>query len=725
MISVHKKRLIGAVLALAGVVSAAWWTFEKPTAGLTRKVATLLPKKVAPTVVGWPVRTSEVAGDGTAGLADGIGRASRFSDPYAIAMDASGTLYVADAGNNNRIRKITPGGVVSTLAGGGAAGYRDGPGAQAQFNGPLALALDKAGNVLVADTYNDRLRRIAPDGSVTTLAGAEPGNVDGPAALARFDTPSGVVVDAQGAIFIADSYNGSIRKLTADGQVTTVAARHGQETLVGLERPVSLAATNDGFVYVGDLARGRIWQIDPAGAVHGLTGIGIDISIGDADTPRLARPTGLALDRDGSLYVADSVGRVVRKLSARRAGESAASFLASAYVGTPAVRQAVAGVQLASSNGASTAVASTAVASTAVASIAVANTVVASSGVASAVLASTTIQGVNGANVSAGFPWPVAPQDKPHEIVGTVGECRGSYSGESRDHFHNGLDVQAPMGAQVLAVVAEKVSNPLPNWAYGDVGEGMSIDSTAYLHMRVGRTIKDALLDPARFTLLRDAKGKPIRVRVKRGTRFAVGDPLGTINSLFHVHLIRNVAGGESNPISLPFPGMSDTIAPRIDRMSLLGANGQALVKKRAKRLLVAQSGGPLALMVEAYDQMDGNAARRKLGLYKLGYQLLRADGTAMPGFEQPLTNIEFNRLPPDQESVKVAYADKSGITVYGNASTRFLYMATNIVRDGRAREGSWNPAGVPPGDYILRAHASDFAGNMALANRDLAITIE
>ena len=421
--------------------------------------------------------------------------------------------------------------------------------------------------------------------------------------------------------------------------------------------------------------------------VHGLTGIGIDIDIGDAVTPRLARPTGLAVAPDGGLYVADSVGRVVRRLTLRRAGESASGIVAAAAPVAPA---------------------------------------------AAPISAPTTTQVPLVANAGAvsdvakaSFPWPVAPQDRPHEIVGTVGECRGSYDGESRDHFHNGLDVQAPMGADVLAVVAEKVSNPLPNWAFGSTGEGMSIDSTAYLHMRVGRSIKDKLLDPARFALLHDEKGKPVRVRVKRGTRFAVGDPLGSINQMFHVHLIRNVAGGESNPISLPFPGMRDSIAPHIDRMSLVGADGKELTTRRAKRLLVPQASGPLALVVEAYDQIDGNAARRKLGLYKLGYQLLKADGTAVAGFEQPRVNIEFNRLPPDQESVKVAYADKSGITVYGNASTRFLYVATNTVRDGRASVGSWSPAGLAPGDYILRAHAADFARNVASANRDLAITVE
>ena len=139
----------------------------------------------------------------------------------------------------------------------------------------------------------------------------------------------------------------------------------------------------------------------------------------------------------------------------------------------------------------------------------------------------------------------------------------------------------------------------------------------------------------------------------------------------------------------------------------------------------MARASGPLAIVVEAYDQSDGNAARRKLGLYKVGYQILDAAGTPLPGYEQPLMNIEFNRLPPDRETVQVAYARDSGITVYGSATTRFLYVVTNVVRDGAARTGSWNPAPLSPGDYVVRIYAADFSGNVALAGRDLPIRIE
>jgi hypothetical protein len=284
--------------------------------------------------------------------------------------------------------------------------------------------------------------------------------------------------------------------------------------------------------------------------------------------------------------------------------------------------------------------------------------------------------------------------------------------------------VQGNMGVPVLAVASEKISSPLPNWGYGELGEGITLDAFAYYHLRVGRDIKNAPLDPARFTLLADASGKTERVRIKRGTRFAVGDPLGTVNRMFHVHLVHRTPKGEANPLALPFPGLEDNVIPRIDSIALHDSADAKLTAKEGKRLLVPRTAGPLAIVVDAYDQTDGNAARRKLGLYKIGFQILAADGTPLAGFEQARMNIEFNQLPPDRESVQVAYANGSGITVYGSKTTRFLYVVTNSVRDGAAAPGAWDPAALAAGDYIIRITASDYAGNAAVAGRDLAIAV-
>jgi len=157
-----------------------------------------------------------VVGSATPGFADGSGAAAQFSYPVGVAADAAGTLYVADAGNH-AIRRITPAGEVTTLAGTGEPGFADGPGRQARFNNPWAIAVDGAGNVYVADKENHRIRRIAPDGMVTTVAGGEEGNEDGPIDRAQFSLPMGVAVDRAGAIYVADVGNASIRKIVPAG----------------------------------------------------------------------------------------------------------------------------------------------------------------------------------------------------------------------------------------------------------------------------------------------------------------------------------------------------------------------------------------------------------------------------------------------------------------------------------------------------------------------------
>jgi len=162
---------------------------------------------------------------GAGGSADGKGEAARFSTPRGLAIDGKDNLYVADEGNSN-IRKITPEGVVSTLAGGaGQTGSNDGTGTAAHFASPRGLAADAAGNVYVADTDNHTIRKITPAGVVTTLAGkpGDAGSANGKGAAARFSEPRSAAVDADGNVFVADTGNSTIRMITPDGVVTTVA----------------------------------------------------------------------------------------------------------------------------------------------------------------------------------------------------------------------------------------------------------------------------------------------------------------------------------------------------------------------------------------------------------------------------------------------------------------------------------------------------------------------
>jgi hypothetical protein len=217
--------------------------------------------------------------------------------------------------------------------------------------------------------------------------------------------------------------------------------------------------------------------------------------------------------------------------------------------------------------------------------------------------------------------------------------------------------------------------------------------------------------------------GKLARVRIKRGTRFRPGDAVGTVNRMYHVHLNVGPSGGEINPLSLTPVGFKDDIAPTIEKngIQLFDQSRKQFTEKSNNRLLIT---GNVRIVVDAFDRTNMNPDRRRLGLYRLGYQLLKSDGTPAPGFADARITLLFDRLPPDRNSTKIAYADQSGITVYGSETTKFLYEVTNIVSHGQAKEGVWDTSQVPPGDYILRIIAADFSGNEAQEGRDVLITI-
>jgi sugar lactone lactonase YvrE len=713
------------------------------------------------TPTGWRASVSILAGSGTPGFADGAARASRFSDPFGVAVGADGSKYVADAGESNRIRKVTPDGTVTTLAG-GREGFADGAGAAASFNTPSALALDPAGNLYVADTGNNRVRKVTLDGTVTTLAGdGDRGFVDGPVAQSRFDAPVGVAVDKDGAVYVADTYNDRIRvitkegsvktlagsgtpgytdgasasalfdtpcgvavseagdvyvadtgndrlrKITKDGQVTTLNlfdptsnaqpanAQHDNANAVSvptvapfeLSNPVGLAITRDGFLYVTELDRGRVVQVAPDGAARVIAGLGPGFADGDGlSEARFNQPSGIALAPDGSLVVSDSANYLVRRVSPSQQIEGAKASPSNETHTTSTEAPIPSGEARPSSI---------------------------------EVLPRIPVE-----ELGDSFPWPLDPQDKWHEVAATMGEVRGAYgTDDSRDHLHSGLDVFGVYGQTVRAVREEKVTSPMPNWGFGGLNEGVRAGLMTYVHLRVGRDEQDRMLEGTPFVAVRDEAGKVVRVRVRRGTRLRVGNALGAINRMYHVHMNLGPPGAEANPLALPFVGFNDKTPPVIERdgIRLFDESGAELKTKRGGRLSLS---GRVRIVVDAYDQVDGNQARRRLGVYKLGYQLLLADGSPAPGFERPRMNIEFNRLPPGPDPPKIAYADESGITVYGSKQTRFLYELTNIVRDGRATRGAWDTSELPEGDYILRIIVADFNGNEADANRDVLVTI-
>jgi ABC-type branched-subunit amino acid transport system substrate-binding protein/sugar lactone lactonase YvrE len=274
---------------------------------------------------------STLAGTGVAGYADGPATTAQFSLPKGLAVDAAGSLYVADA-YNHRIRVIHPDGpalsgnegTVSTLAGTGEAGYRDGPAAQAQFNRPMDVILSASGVIYVADSGNNRVRAISPDGLVSTLAGSgERGYQDGPPDQARFNGPEYLAVDLDGNIYASDQVgfelrsNHVIRRIAPDGTVTTMVGT-GQPGLAdgplaeaGFFYPHGLDVDAAGNLYVGAGGNQRVRVVTPDGMVYTLAGSGIGHADGPGPEAAFLYPYGVALDGAGRLYVANyGAGRI-------------------------------------------------------------------------------------------------------------------------------------------------------------------------------------------------------------------------------------------------------------------------------------------------------------------------------------------------------------------------------------------------------------------------------
>ncbi len=266
----------------------------------------------------------ELAGKrGTPGTLDGSRGDARFSILRGITVDRAGNLYVADS---YTIRKITPAGDVSTLAGkAGIPGTVDGAGSEARFSIPSGTAVDDAGNVYAADMYT--IRKITPAGVVSTLAGTprHAGSADGAGAGARFsDQAKGVAVDKEGNVYVADTYNNTIRKITPSGVVSTVAGTAGQMgpadgTGAGasFSRPQGIGVDRDGNVYVADTDNNTIRKITPSGVVSTLAGaVG---QRGHVDGPggnaRFNDPQGIAVDGQGNIYVADRGNQVIRRVT--------------------------------------------------------------------------------------------------------------------------------------------------------------------------------------------------------------------------------------------------------------------------------------------------------------------------------------------------------------------------------------------------------------------------
>jgi len=293
-----------------------------------------------------------VAGSGPTGYLqggfggdDGPAIAAELHVPSALVVGPVGALILADA-RNNRVRRITADGTITTVAGNGTEGFRGdgGPATEAELDFPAGVALDAVGNLYVSDTDNHRVRKVTPDGIITTVAGSGPtgylngslGGDGGPAIAARLSRPFGLVVDNAGTLYVADGFNNRIRKVTRDGIITTVAGSGstgylqggfggdgGPATAARLNFPRAVALDAAGNLYIADALNHRVRRVGPDGSMSTIAGGGPTGYLrggfgGDGRRPteaRLAFPAGVALDLAGILYIADAENHRIRAVA--------------------------------------------------------------------------------------------------------------------------------------------------------------------------------------------------------------------------------------------------------------------------------------------------------------------------------------------------------------------------------------------------------------------------
>ncbi len=588
--------------------------------------------------------------------------ADGLNTPSAMAFDPSGNLIVADTGSHT-IKKIDSQGRIELLAGlEHNGGFADGEINMARFNAPIGIAVDPEGKIYVADTYNDRIR-VIENGVVRTLAGSSRGFKDGTGSEAKFDTPCGIAVLKNGRIIVADTGNGRIRIVEPDGSVRTLAGvgsagvRDGLLSTATFYRPSAVVVDDFGSIFVADGNAIRVIRSRTFPFVETISDERSGFADGTASRARFNRPSGLAIDKIGNLIIADSDNRVVRAFSDGQIGKR------------------IEPDQIAA-------------------------------------LLETAVEFRN----SQESRWPYTPPQNKREIAGTLGEIRGEINGSDDPvWFHNGLDIAGGYGETAYFMRSETVLRPFAAENFGDLRELLRTPMFGYIHLRLGRDKSDKPFDDSRFLFELDPAGKPIALRIRRGTAFQAGEPIGTLNSMNHVHLIAGRSGAELNALdAVAFPGLSDSKPPVIEKVSIFDENWREIETAAGEKRIKLE--GKTRVMVRAFDQMDGNVERRRLSVRRIGYQVLNSDGT--PLSDQKWT-INFDRMPL-HEAVRFAYAQgsRSGAT----GETIFNYIASNEISGDSFRESFFDTDQLASGLYILRVFAADYFGNTTSKDIDFEV---
>lgn len=262
-----------------------------------------------------------LAGADAPGFLDSLSLEARFKSPTGLTADNSGNILVADK-KNNRIRKINALGKVTTIAG-NEQGNKYGKALFAKFNAPSGIVIDSKGNIYISDTNNNAVKVLRTSGIVELFAGSdrgEPGNVNGKLKEARFSSPEGLAIDSKDNLYIADKLNHNIRKISTNGQVITLAGRlmgneDGLKSNAKFYNPVAVAVDTNGNVFVADAGNNKIRKISTDGLVSTLAGKALGYEDGPGYISKFNTPTGLAIDKSNNLYVSDYGNNTIRKIT--------------------------------------------------------------------------------------------------------------------------------------------------------------------------------------------------------------------------------------------------------------------------------------------------------------------------------------------------------------------------------------------------------------------------